>query len=314
MASWKNNYDPALIADLIESSKKITKDGNISFEGFGFSEYMVVLPSMIDWNSIIPNIEKNRIIRRATYKSGENGEINTESLITHINRLEREYIKKSPTKFKLITGISISKTCDLPHTRIDGSTIVLNPKINNKIRNEREKTISKALKSFSAPLPTNYSHISVSVNARSKAEAADLALDRLDFIRGLWNLSKNRGNTFRMSFGQRKPINSLVLFPVHTLHKPKGGLITDSYWWEPQYQGEIRKFSKQSDLDKMHNYMKSFRSKLMKCNYKTKIESAIIRYVRALDSLHWENSFLHLWGILESLTNTTGDKYKITIK
>lgn len=177
-----------------------------------------------------------------------------------------------------------------------------------------KKIINKALKAFSAPLPTNYSLISVSVNARTKAEAADLALDRLDFIRGLWNLSKNRGNSFRMSFGQRKPINSLVLFPIHTIHKPNGELNEGTYWWVPQYQGEIKKINKQSELNKMHNYMKGFRSKLNDCNFKYDIVSALVRYVRALDSLHWENSFLQMWGILESLTDTTYSSYKKTVQ
>jgi len=174
--------------------------------------------------------------------------------------------------------------------------------------------MNDAKHSISSDLPSNYAVVSVSVTARSTAEAVDKALDRLDFVRGIWNLWKNRGHTIRISSGKRSPVNSILLGPIHTLHHGNGNLATESWWYEPQYQGPVNPYDEKAKIENMYKYMVRFRSHFKKSNYESDLMQAVVRYVRALDSRDWDDSFLRLWGVLEFLTGTLSDSYKVTIR
>lgn len=174
--------------------------------------------------------------------------------------------------------------------------------------------MTDAKHSITSDVPKNYAAVSVSVAARTAHEAAHKALDRLDFIRGVWNLWKNRRHIFRMSSGKQNPVNSILLGPIHTLHHGNGTLATESWWYEPQYQGPIKLYDEKAKIGSMCKYMANFRHSLRKSNYEWDIVHAVLRYVRALDTRDWDDSFLRLWGVLEFLTSTLLDNYKVTIR
>jgi hypothetical protein len=174
--------------------------------------------------------------------------------------------------------------------------------------------MNDAKHSISSAPPRDYAPVSVSVIARSTAEAANKALDRLDFVRGVWNLWRNLGQTFRKSSGKRKPVNTILLGPIHTLHQSNGELATETWWYEPQYQGPVSLCNEKATIENMYKYMTSFRSHLKKSKYESDIILAVVRYVRALDSQDWDDSFLRLWSVLEFLTGTQSDSYKVTIR
>ena len=314
MPSWVKGYNPELISQRMEKVKTVSDDGKVSFRGFEHSEHVVLLNSMITLDEEVPEIEKRRIINKATFKAGAKGEITAKSILSEVGRLERDYLSTTEQKFRLLTEISISSWCQLPKIYFDGSCIVVHAHLNKASRNSRNKLIVDAKHSITSDLPKNYAPVSVSVAARSTAEAADKALDRLDFIRGIWNLWKNRGHTFRISSGKRSPVNSIILGPIHTLHYSNGNLASESWWYEPQYQGPITVYNEKAKIESMCKYMVNFRRLLKKSNYEPELVHAILRYVRALDTRDWDDSFLRLWGVLELLTGTLSDSYKVTIR
>src|SRR5258708_6875371 len=53
---------------------------------------------------------------------------------------------------------------------------------------------------------------------------------------------------------------------------------------------------------------------LRKHPYAADMQQAFVRYARALDSVDFDSSFLKLWSLLETLTNTIGDNYDVTIR
>lgn len=292
----------------------VSDDGKVSFSGFEHSEHVVLLNSMINIDKEVPEIEKRRIINQATFKAGAKGNISAKSILSEIGRLERAYLLTPEKKYRLLTEISISRWCQLPKVYFDGSCIVIHAHLNKASRNARNKLLINAKRSITADVPRDYAAVSVSVAARSTAEATDKALDRLDFIRGVWNLWRNRGRTFRMSSGKRSPVNSILLGPIHTLHNSNGTLATKLWWYEPQYQGPIKLYNEKAKIESMYKYKAKFRRLLRKSNYAPEIVHAVVRYVRALDTRDWDDSFLRLWGVLEFLTGTLSDSYKVTIR
>lgn len=314
MPSWVKEYNPELVFQRMEQTKTISVEGNVSFSGFEYSEHLVLLNSMIKLDNEVPEIEKRRIINQAAFKAGAKGVITANSILGEICKLERDYLSIDKKKFHLITDISISSWCHLPKVYFDGSCIVVHAHLNKASQTSRRTLMNDAKHSIGSDLPHNYAAVSVSVTARSTAEAANKALDRLDFVRGIWNLWKNRGQTFRMSSGKHKPVNSILLAPVHTLHHSNGNLATETFWYEPQYQGPVNLYDEKATIENMYKYMASFRSHLKKSNYQSDLTHAVVRYVRALDSQDWDDSFLRLWGVLELLTGTLSDSYKVTIR
>ncbi len=314
MALWFEGYNPELVSQRIEKVKTVSDDGKVSFSGFEHSEHVVLLNSMINLNKEVPETEKRRIINQATFKAGAKGKLTAKSILSEIGNLERAYLSTPKQKYRLLTGISISRWCQLPKVYFDGSCIVVNAHLNKVSRSRRNKLLIYAKDSITADAPRDYATVSVSVTSRSTAEAAGKALDRLDFIRGVWNLWNNRGHTVRMSYGKRNPVNSILLGPIHTLHNSNGTLATESWWYEPQYQGQIKLYNEKVKIGSMYKYMANFRCFLRKSNYKTELIHAVLRYVRALDARDWDASFLRLWGVLEFLTGTLFDTYKVTIR
>ena len=58
----------------------------------------------------------------------------------------------------------------------------------------------------------------------------------------------------------------------------------------------------------------NLRSRLTKLSYRSDIEGALIRYVRVLDSADLNDTFLRLWSLLEYLTDSTHDLYKVATR
>ncbi len=64
----------------------------------------------------------------------------------------------------------------------------------------------------------------------------------------------------------------------------------------------------------MLKFTAKFRAHLHRSAYEPDLIIATLRYVRALDSRDWNDAFLRLWAVLEFLTGTKGESYKVTIR
>jgi hypothetical protein len=114
--------------------------------------------------------------------------------------------------------------------------------------------------------------------------------------------------------GRRKPINKIVLGPIHSLHEPNGTLAVESGWYEPDYVGPQISVRLDQRVEGMRTFERDVRRYLAKSRYRTDLENSLRRYGRILDSHDWNNAFVQLWGLLEHLTDTTRSDYKATSK
>jgi len=313
MASWVKNFDSELVCQRISEITIIRDDGTVAYTGFGHTDGFVLLSSMVKLKEGIPSTEKKRIIRKAVNSTAKSGEISPQRLMASLKRAENAYIAQPLIKYRLFSSISVYWTCELKNLEYGGSRITFNPK-SLKALECHSTLLKEAKQQFISDLPSNYKRLSVSVSARSTSEAVDSGLDRLDFVRGLWNFWSNRRAGFRTSFGNRQPVNKFILGPIHTLHFPDGSLATDGWWYEPHYQGGIKLYRDSGQISEMYKYTQNARRSITSSNYCKELVNAVLRYVRALDLRNWEDSFLLLWGVLELLTGTLSDSYKTTIR
>jgi hypothetical protein len=64
----------------------------------------------------------------------------------------------------------------------------------------------------------------------------------------------------------------------------------------------------------VHSFEADVRKRLINHPYKKQVEEAIIRYVRALDARNFHVAYVKLWGVLETLTDTTRLANEVTIR
>lgn len=316
--SWKKEYNPSQVVEKLEASRSIGGDGKVEFTGWGFSEIGAILYSMLDFSDDIPELVARRIVSKAIFASGTKGEITIQSLFTEICKLEREYQKSPIERYALASSISISPFSQIPQKiKLGNASIIFERSLPSRFLQESEILLTYAEKSLFTSLPNNYLRVRVYVSAKSIHHAAEQSLEVLDFTRGVWNWTLNRRHSIRMSWGGKpKPVNNIIIGPIHTLHKPNGDLAThDNWWYEPSYLGAIKAFSPQpNELNEMIKTYKYVRKVLKTHKYSQVIQNTIVRYTRALDERDWTTAFMKLWSILELLTDTTHSNYDLTIK
>ncbi len=315
--SWNKEYNPSQVIEKLESTRKVGSDGKVSFEGWGHQEFVALLYSMLSFSDDIPEIDARRMVSKAIFDSGAKGTITVQSFFTEFSKLERDYQKHPVERHALASSISISTFSKIPKIRLGHNLIVFERSLPRKFHQESASLLQHAEQSLFANIPTDYLRVRVHISAKSIHHAADQALEALDFTRGVWNWALNRRHSIRVSWGGKpKPVNNIILGPLHTLHKPNGELVAkDTWWYEPSYLGAVQPFSpKQDELDGMNKSFEHVKKVLKAHKYSQVVQNAIIRYTRALDERDWSTAFLKLWSILELLTDTNRASYEVTIK
>jgi hypothetical protein len=163
---------------------------------------------------------------------------------------------------------------------------------------------------------SHYRLVKVACVGRTVHAAVDNALVALNLLRAVWSYAATYGReTKRLGGGPWKPIGVIHSGPVQTLHNPDGTSADDRfYWFDPSYTRDhelFRKDDKWKDLEKVRKWVSR---RLAILPYKREMEEILIRYITALDQANPHVAFLHLWGILEKITNTAGGKYDETIE
>ena len=314
-AEWRKGCGIEKFAARLETSKMPQEKGGVKFEGFEFRDCAAVLYNLVDCKGI-PEGEKRRIVTQAIFNAGANGSIAPDTLLVEIRALEILFWKQPLSRFVLCTSLSIDRFSDLRPRKLDRIHIKFLPSPPKSFGKGVGRIRDISENSLSVQPPEDYIQTLISVDARSPVDAADQALEAIDLLRGIWNFGINRRHLNRSSYGNRNPVNEIVLGPLHSLHLPNGELATEMWWYDPEYQKPVKPYNLRDDREKLRldKIEKSGRTLLKKHKYRTAIESGIKEYCRALDHRNWSNAFLKLWSVLELLTHTEKENYGTTIR
>lgn len=313
MVTRRKDNDLSTLAARAEQAKADGDPGGFITGGLATSDFAIVLVGCLDFDAELPEIERKRIARQVAYDSALPRPITADVLLKLCSKLEREYLARPKRSFRLLTEISLWWTLDVPTTRIGATTLTFKSKRSNGFA-ERAKLFQKSQSTVGFELPTHYMQLSALVRARTPHEAAERALNDIDLVRASWNLSLNRGKTWRFSGGRPTPINDIRLSPFHTVHEASGKLATETYWYDPGYSKPATLYSDKTKFSRLIAFAKNLRARLAQLPYHSDVEQALIRYVRALDSADLNDAFLRLWSLLEYLSDSTHDPYKVAVR
>ena len=311
---WKDGFDIQKFASKLEAVKGIDAEGKAGFEGFEFDECYSVLNNVIECSKEMPDDEKQIIVRKALMSAGAKGVITADIIKHELEQLELIYLKQPQKRFVFCTSLSVNPSIKLKTTKFQNAHIQFAYKLPDKYAKHASKHLKIAKSSLSTNPPDDYISAMISIYGRTPLDAANRAFEVIDLLRGIWNFDINRRQYMRKSYGNREPVNKIILGPLHTLHLPTGELATEMWWYDPDYQKAQKSSDLKEHLDHMYKTEKKARDLLSTHNYRNLLEWGIKEYCRALDHRNWSTSFLKLWSVLEVLTSTEKANYKVTIK
>lgn len=313
MASQRKDTDLPDLAARAEAAKADGDPAGFLTGGFFYSDFAVILGGCIDFEPTIPEFERRRIVQKVAHDSRLPRPITAQGLLKACSILERAYLGLPTRPFRLLTEVSLWWTLDVPNTKVEGVSITFKPKL-DKAYSLRAQLARDSHMVLAHELPSGYMRVAAQLQARSPSEAAERALEALDLLRASWNLALNRGKSWRVTTGRPTPVNDIRLSPFHTVHESTGALATDTFWYEPGYRKPANLFNDKSKFEKLLAFAKNLRQRLAVSQYRDDLRTALIRYVRALDSADLNDTFLRLWSLLEYLTDSSHDPYKVATR
>lgn len=262
--------------------------------------------------------ERRRLAVAAIKGAGTTGPIDLERVKAELHRRVNARSSARPRRHVLLATIAIPQDLLLRCHRFRDASITFPKRLSARFERARAEVVGANSVGIELPagVTAGYRWAKVSVEARSDAEAYDHAMEVLNLLRGLWNLKLNSLTAWRVTFGShRKPINTILLGPVQSIHSPSGELVRKIFWYDPSSVGAPAEPSLtdtkllRDHLSAMLLFASNSRKRLRKLPYRSQVEAAIRLYNEALDRSDWSLSFLGLWQALEVATLVGGQEH-----
>ncbi|MHB8068493.1 MAG: hypothetical protein ACYDIC_11400 [Desulfobaccales bacterium] len=314
LVSWKQGFNINKITAKIEHITSRDTPGKISFQGFEFKDYFSVLCNILKLHQDIPKGEKKNILWKAIVETAKAGPVDKDSIEEQLNIIVVNFLKKPIQKYVIYTSISLNPSSTLRKVKIGGVTIRFDSRGLDKFINGAQLQLKNARNLLHTDPPKNFLPVRAYISSRSPIAAFNDAFDAIDLLRGIWNLGLNQQTWIRESYGVREPINKIILGPIHTMHSVSGKIASDIWWYDPEYIKAVKTHDIVKNLSDLYQFEKKVRKSIRQLKYREKAEWALREYARALDNRSWGTAFLALWSVLEVLTHSGGDNYKVTIR
>ncbi|QQE11697.1 hypothetical protein JD969_19785 [Planctomycetota bacterium] len=256
----------------------------------------------------------NKAICNKIQSSGQKDKIKLEEIIFDADKLAKSYLRKKTKNYSLVTSLSIDK---FPSNSISilGCSITALKSRYDYYSLPKSNTVSIPNNLINHIEATKYTPIRIKTSGRSVSEAAQKAFGALDLLRGIWNfLITFRNWSVNYGVAVPKPLGAIACSPIHTLHYPSGKMVNDSYWYAPSYMDDITLYKPKSGWKRIERDRHYIAGKITYSPYKSDLVYVFRRYCDALDATNTNVAFLHLWGVLEKITDTVGAHYDTTIK
>lgn len=299
--------DLAVVAATLNDAKR-PHQSRVTYQGGAFDLAVAALFSAIE----LPDVSdsgRQRIIRDALFSFRPEERITKGTLLSAVARHESIYIAAPSERYVLLTTISAKFISSL-HAINDGA---------NRIRFHRNRPHRFTRRRFQdirtyprEPEATGHTWVTVSVRARSTFEAVDQAFAQLDFIRGMWNFTLTR-HTISRSVSFPTPLGDIGLGRIHTIHRPSGAGVGDTFWFQPAF------FPQQAtdlgrDWRRIESETITLRRQIARAPYSDILRNIFVRYARALDGVDFDSSYLKLWSLFELLTGSANAQYDRSIR
>lgn len=306
----RSGLNPQAILDRIDSIKKISSDGRISYSGFEYHEIFASLFSLLDVpTSISTEVDMDSLVSKALGQAAQAGPLTKEGILKRLNDVAKNELSTREIEYALLTSISMGTT--LPFRRLNLESVVIKA-INGPFpkKYDSRNSIIKPKQEKLSLNHHNYTKIIISTKAKSFRGAATKALNAIDLARSFASLFAN--SSMELMGSAYAPINKIRLGQVHTLHLPSGKAATGLFWYDPNFSEAKAYEHKNPETLKKHFHW--CLKQLDRCPYQVTLKEGLLRYVRSLDESDHNSAAIKLWGALEALASPGDARYDKIIK
>ena len=307
MIMWTKKTNPAVILARIRDCATVRDGDKIEYAGFEIYKYEADLLALISWPDSVARGERRGVLAVALRECLLSSTLNEENLLPSIREVASRHVSHAPREFIFVTSMTIPASPRIRWRRNQGVQLSFPSRVPARFARSRE-ILRPLLDTGVEPWPLGFAPVLVKGKAKSPLRAGEAALDALDLLRAMWNLALNRRVAWRFPASSPRPLNTILLGPVSTLHRPEGSLETESYWRDPMYPQTVHPSDLGSRWDELLGTERWVRRHLRSVPYRSELEAWLRQYCRALDQVDPGNAFLQLWSLLERLS-TPANQY-----
>ncbi|GAB4182149.1 MAG: hypothetical protein Tsb002_03010 [Wenzhouxiangellaceae bacterium] len=310
----KKEFKPSLLLERLLSISKPKPDRSIEYTSFEIDEITASIHAMINFDNDIVQAIREKTINTAIRESIFQGSTDPQQFIDAANKELRKLLSKREERYTLLTTISMSgerlfKTLDFLDCKIRFTKKNYPKKYKSRLVQERQYS------SNSTPIPTprRYQKVLVSTMEKHPHSAAHRCLKSLDTYRAICCLFINPSMQYFFN-GPPRPLNTIILGGLHTLHKQNGKLADENcYWYEPHSNANACNNTYSQNIPTTRKNIKWLIQNINSSKYSNRIIGALLRYARAFDEVDTNTIVVKMWGALETLAKEENEKYDTLI-
>lgn len=257
-----------------------------------FEDAALAVESGVEFVADIPESDRRGIVSAAMFTAPS--PLTPGSLIGEINRRAQDFLREPERPYVLATSISARYFAGLNRSQVSGRRMYFRQVLPRHLRAGHREAAKRTGRYLLGPLPSHihvgerYTAVWVHTRGRSHWEAVSRALDALDLLRDIWNFALNRRKWSRTTGGARRPVNQVLLGPLHSLHEPDGSLASPMDWFDSDYVKPAQSSELSRRWTQVREDERDVRARLARSAYRESLEDALRRYTRALDLFQWE--------------------------
>jgi hypothetical protein len=279
LVKYKNELNELITR--LAAARTASSDGKIGFAASEFELITSVLESAIDFQPVIPQADRRGLIRDALFATGREAKPDAKLLEDHLKRCEVGYLQRPLQAYVLASAMGIRNYYGRTRIRINGVEVSFHKSLPTKF-NRTE--IGEQIAELVPAVPPSMVQVLARVSARTPIAAFEDSKESIDLLRGLWCYTMQFRNFVLFRIGPPRPVNVILPGPLHTLHRPDGLLIKDVFWYEPQGLTDHQVHDADQKWSTVQKRGLGLLSRLRAIKYRNELETAFVRYVRALDS------------------------------
>ncbi len=303
----KSIVDVEIVAKELERAKKPSG----GFDSTWFDELVASLSVHAPLDEATSERDRLGLCQEAISTVAGSGAITKARLLAELDRRSRRFLAQPQLPFVLVASLSCRYFPKLTRQVFDGWTMTFS---DGPPKGFDRSYVPEHVWAEYGEQHLRLAHVRVSGRARTINEALDAGLERLDFVRGIWNFVLNRRVWSQFGPRENVPINQVRIGPIHTLHLPNGKPAGEVWWYELFPVKDSFSVDLSGKWQGMAEQVAAIRAAIKETTLGRELRRIMVRYCRALDGVDHEVTVLQLWSLLETLTATGGDRYDATIQ